>query len=236
MLFKISLQMSKITLSKKLSKICQISRNKAEIYIKENKVLLNGKLESRPFITVMDKDKIELKKKDLNKINIILFHKPKGCITSKRDEKNRQIVYDFLPKKYLKFHYIGRLDFNSEGLLLFTDNIPYKRYMELPKSKIKRVYLVNVVGPFSELKLKSMNQKIYASIVYQKPKVSLIHSNKNKHTLRFELIEGKNREIRNICKIFNLKVEKLRRVSYGKFYLKTVPHGKFKEMIINESY
>ena len=107
--------------------------------------------------------------------------------------------------------------------------------MELPKSKIKRVYLVNVVGPFSELKLKSMNQKIYASIVYQKPKVSLIHSNKNKHTLRFELIEGKNREIRNICKIFNLKVEKLRRVSYGKFYLKTVPHGKFKEMIINES-
>ena len=116
--------------------------------------------------------------------------------------------------------------------MLFTDNIPYKRYMELPKSKIKRVYLVNVVGPFSELKLKSMNQKIYASIVYQKPKVSLIHSNKNKHTLRFELIEGKNREIRNICKIFNLKVEKLRRVSYGKFYLKTVPHGKFKEMII----
>ena len=155
MLFKISLQMSKITLSKKLSEICQISRNKAEIYIKENKVLLNGKLESRPFITVMDKDKIELKKKYLNKINIVLFHKPKGCITSKRDEKNRHIVYDYLPKKYFKFHYIGRLDFNSEGLLLFTDNIPYKRYMELPKSKIKKVYLVNVIGPFSEIKLKS---------------------------------------------------------------------------------
>ena len=132
--------MSKITLSKKLSEIYQISRNKAEVLIKGKKVFLNGNLESRPFITVMKKDKIEFKKNDLKEINIIVFHKPKGCITSKKDEKNRPIVYDFLPKKFLKFHYIGRLDFNSEGLLLFTNNIPYKRYMELPKSKIIRVF------------------------------------------------------------------------------------------------
>ena len=228
--------MSKITLSKKLSEIYQISRNKAEVLIKGKKVFLNGNLESRPFITVMKKDKIEFKKNDLKEINIIVFHKPKGCITSKKDEKNRPIVYDFLPKKFLKFHYIGRLDFNSEGLLLFTNNIPYKRYMELPKSKIIRVYLVNVVGQFNELKLKSMNQKIYSSITYQKPKVSLVHSNKSKHTLRFEILEGKNREIRNICKIFNLKVERLRRISYGRFLLKTVPNGKFKEIKVNESY
>ncbi len=236
MLFKISQQMSKITFSKKLSEIFKISRKKAEVLIKENKVLLNGNCESRPYITIGVKDKIELKKNELQKINIILFHKPRGCITSKSDEKNRQIVYNFLPKKFHKFHYIGRLDFNTEGLLLFTDHIPYKRYMELPKSQIKRIYLVNVVGQFNDLKLKSINRKIYASITYKKPKVSIIHSNKNKHTLKFELLEGKNREIRNICKIFNLNVERLRRVSYGNFFLKTIPYGKYKEMRINESY
>ena len=109
--------------------------------------------------------------------------------------------------------------------------------MESPKSKIKRVYLVNVIGSFNNIKLKAMNQKIYSSIAYEKIKVVLAHSNKNKHTLRFELLEGKNREIRNICEIFNLKVEKLKRISFGKFILKTIPYSKYKEMkIIYENY
>ncbi len=60
----------------------------------------------------------------------------------------------------------------------------------------------------------------------------MLYSNKNKHTLKFELLEGKNREIRNICEIFNLKVEKLKRISFGKFILKTIPLKKFKEMKI----
>ena len=64
----------------------------------------------------------------------------------------------------------------------------------------------------------------------------MAHTNKNKHILRFELLEGKNREIRNICEIFNLKVEKLKRISFGKFFLKTVPHANYKVMQINESY
>ena len=76
----------------------------------------------------------------------------------------------------------------------------------------------------------------YATLNYQKIRVILAHSNKNKHTLRFELLEGKNREIRNICEIFNLKVEKLKRISFGKYFLKTVPHANYKEIQINESY
>tara|TARA_B100000579_G_scaffold437982_1_gene470510 strand:- start:1770 stop:2465 length:696 start_codon:yes stop_codon:yes gene_type:complete len=218
------------TLSKKLSEINCISRKKAEIAIRNNKVFLNGRLESRPFVKVIDGDKIETQKENNKIINILLFHKPKGCITSKKDEKNRSIVYDYIPKKFYHFHYIGRLDYNSEGLLIFTDHTPFKRYMESPKSKIKRVYLVNVIGSLNEIKLKSLNQKVYSSITYKKPKVTLVHSNKNKHTLRFELEEGKNREIRNICEIFNLKVEKLKRISFGKYILKTIPYSKYKEI------
>ena len=224
------------TLSKKVSEINQISRKQAETIIKEKNIIVNGVLETRPFIKVIDTDIIELDKDFQKKINVLILNKPKGCITSKKDEKNRSIVYDYLPKKFHHFHYIGRLDYNSEGLLIMTDNTSFKRYMESPKSKVKRVYLVNVVGTFNEIKLKSMNKKIYSDISYERPKVKLVHSNKNKHTLRFELLEGKNREIRNICEIFNLNVEKLKRISFGKFSIKAIPYSKYKEMkIISEN-
>ena len=228
--------MRKIAFSKKLSVKFKISRNQAENLIKNKKVSLNGKIEVRPFISVSDKDIFEIEKTKTNKLDIILFHKPRGCITSKKDEKNRKIVYDFLPKKYQLYHYIGRLDYNSEGLLLFTKETSFKRYMELPKSNIKRSYLVNVIGPFNENKLKSMNKKIYGKETYKKPNVKLVHTNINKHVLRFDLIEGKNREIRNICSLFNLKVERLKRISYGRFLLKSVTYGNYKEIQVNESY
>ena len=74
-----------------------------------------------------------------------------------------------------------------------------------------------------------------AAKIYKNPNVSLTHTNKNKHTLRFELTEGKNREIRNICEIFNLKVERLKRISFGQYKVKSIPLSKYKEIIIHES-
>ena len=85
-------------------------------------------------------------------------------------------------------------------------------------------------------KIKSMNKKIYGKGIYKKPNVNLVHSNGNKHVLRFDLTEGKNREIRNICTLFNLKVEKLKRISYGRFLLKSITYGNYKEMQVDESY
>ena len=110
-----------------------------------------------------------------------------------------------------------------------------KFFLGHTKSNIKRVYLVNVIGTFNNLKLKSLNQKIYAAKIYKNPHVSLTHTNKNKHILRFELTEGKNREIRNICEIFNLKVERLKRISFGQYKVKSIPLSKYKEIIIHES-
>ena len=227
--------MSKKTFSKSFSEKFQISRKKAENLIKNKKVLLNYHIESRPYLALQEKDIISLAQPIEKKVNIILFHKPKGCITSKSDEKNRTIIYDYLPKKFNHYHYIGRLDYNSEGLLLLTDNTAYKRKLESPKSNIKRVYLVNVIGTLNDLKLKSLNKKIYAEKIYKSPNVSLTYTNKNRHTLRFELTEGKNREIRNICEIFNLKVERLKRVSFGKYKVKSIPLSKYKEMVVYEN-
>ena len=227
--------MSKKTFSKFLSEKLQISRKKAENLIKNNQALLNNNIESRPYFGVQEADIVSLKEPLKKKIKIILFHKPKGCITSRSDEKDRLIIYDYLPKKFNHYHYIGRLDYNSEGLLLLTDSTAYKRKLESPKSNIKRVYLVNVIGSFNDLKLKSLNQKIYAEKIYKNPHVSLAYTNKNKHTLRFDLTEGKNREIRNICEIFNLKIERLKRISFGQYKVKSIPLSKYKEVIIHEN-
>ena len=79
--------MLKKTLSKKLSEINQISRKQAEVIIKNREVYVNGEIETRPFISVVERDKIEIQKEDQKEINVLLFHKPKGCITSKKDEK-----------------------------------------------------------------------------------------------------------------------------------------------------
>ena len=86
--------------------------------------------------------------------------------------------------------------------------------------------------------MKSYSQalKIYGKEFYKKPNVKLVHSIANKHVLRFNLTEGKNREIRKICALFNLKVEKLKRISYGRFLLKSITYGEYREMQVNESY
>ena len=228
--------MQKVTLSKKVSELLNISRNQAEEIIKRKKISLNNNIEYRPYLKIDERDIVEIADPKQKKIKILIFHKPKGCITSRKDEQNRPTIFNFIPKKFHQFHYIGRLDFNSEGLLILTDNVGFKRFMELPKSKIIRKYLVNVQGTVDQNKIKSLNHKIYGSITYQKPIVKIVHTNKSKHVLSFEMSEGKNREIRNICKIFNLRVEKLRRVSFGNFILKSIPYGGYREMEINESY
>ena len=90
---------------------------------------------------------------------------------------------------------------------------------------------------FSKLFGKPLKQnKLGQKFVVIKPNVKLIHSNSNKHVLRFNLTEGKNREIRNICTLFNLKVERLKRISYGRFLLKSITYGEYKELEVNESY
>ena len=100
-----------ITLSKKVSEKFRISRKRAEELIKKGLVTLNNIEEKRPFIKIIENSNVDLKNQiNKNKINLIIFNKPKGCITSRNDELNRNTIYDFLPKRFKLFHYIGRLD------------------------------------------------------------------------------------------------------------------------------
>ena len=109
--------MPHITLSKKVSEEFKISRKRAEEIIKEGQIFINEIEEKRPFIKVLETQFISVKKDiSKSKIKLLIFNKPKGCITTQNDEKERKTIYYYLPKKFHEFHYIGRLDYNTEGL------------------------------------------------------------------------------------------------------------------------
>jgi 23S rRNA pseudouridine2605 synthase len=225
--------MPHITLSKKVSEEFKISRKRAEEIIKEGQIFINEIEEKRPFIKVLETQFISVKKDiSKSKIKLLIFNKPKGCITTQNDEKERKTIYYYLPKKFHEFHYIGRLDYNTEGLLILTNNKKYKRELENPQNNITRRYVVKVVGNIDAKKINSMNQKIYGELVYKKPNIKLLSQNKNTNTLIFELHEGKNREIRKICEIFNLRVDSLKRINFGQYHLKGIPIGGYKEIMI----
>ena len=225
--------MPHITLSKKVSEEFKISRKRAEEIIKEGQIFINEIEEKRPFIKILETQFISVKKDiSKSKIKLLIFNKPKGCITTQNDEKERKTIYYYLPKKFHEFHYIGRLDYNTEGLLILTNNKKYKRELENPQNNITRRYVVKVVGNIDAKKINSMNQKIYGELVYKKPNIKLLSQNKNTNTLIFELHEGKNREIRKICEIFNLSVDSLKRINFGQYHLKGIPIGGYKEIII----
>ena len=142
-----------------------------------------------------------------------------------------------MPKKLEKMISIGRLDYDSEGLLLLTNNGDLKRIMELPNNNWKRTYRVRVHGRVEDNIILKFKKGLKIDRMRYKPILANIDNTSNSYTwLTMTLTEGKNREIRNICEIFNLKVEKLKRISFGKYFLKTVPHANFKEIKINESY
>ena len=225
--------MPHITLSKKVSEEFKISRKRAEEIIKEGQIFINEIEEKRPFIKILETQFISVKKDiSKSKIKLLIFNKPKGCITTQNDEKERKTIYYYLPKKFHEFHYIGRLDYNTEGLLILTNNKKYKRELENPQNNITRRYVVKVVGNIDVKKINSMNQKIYGELVYKKPNIKLLSQNKNTNTLIFELHEGKNREIRKICEIFNLRVDSLKRINFGQYHLKGIPIGGYKEIMI----
>ena len=126
---------------------------------------------------------------------------------------------------------IGRLDFNTEGLLLFTNNGEIARYYELPKNKIKRIYDVKVFGDFKESYLKKIQDGVkIRGITYNVDKIVLTKRLKTNNWFRIYLSEGKNREIRKIFENFNLIVNRIIRTNYGEYSINKMRSGEFKKV------
>ena len=224
--------LKKTRISKFLSSYNIGSRREVEKMIEQGRIQLNGAKLTSPVHFVDEKDSIKVDGKlVLLKKNkqIYKFYKPQGYICSKQKQDDRGIVYEILPKKFKNFIFAGRLDINSEGLLIITNSGEIARNLELPKNECVRKYKVRVYGILNENKLKNLSQGTTIDKINYKPfKYKIFNQDKKNFWLEIELKEGKNREIRELMRNINLKVNKLIRLEFGPFKLGTLTIGEIK--------
>ena len=210
------------------------SRRDAEKLVLEKKVYINNKICETPNINVNYNDKILVCGKIIklnSQIKLWKFYKPTNVICTNKDPKKRKTIFDILPKNLPRLISIGRLDFMSEGLILLTNNGDFARKMELPSSNILRVYRVCIKGKVSEDVIKKINFGISINgIFYKKIKVKIEKKTNLNYWLIFKLREGKNREIRNVCKFYKWTVIKLIRLQYGSIRLTKQNPGQIEEV------
>lgn len=221
-------------IAKVMARAGAASRREAEAMILAGRVTLNGKPVDSPALNVGPRDKIELDGKPLGKperARLWLYHKPQGLVTTARDEKGRQTVFDSLPPEMPRVMPVGRLDLNSEGLLLLTNDGELKRKLELPATGWLRKYRVRVNGAVDDARLAPLRQGIVVEgESFQPMIVSLDRQQGANAWLTVGLREGKNREIRRAMVAVGLVVNRLIRVSYGPFQLGELEAGAVQEI------
>lgn len=210
------------------------SRREAERWIEAGRVTLNGDTLKSPAVTVGADDDVRVDGKILpskSDEKLYIYHKESGLVTTARDEKGRKTVFDALPEGLPRLISIGRLDMNTEGLLLLTNDGELSRYLELPETGWKRRYRVRVHGRIAQDRLDTLQRGLTVDGVRYGPVTAAIERVQGDNMWLFvTLTEGKNREIRRIMEHMGLKVTRLIRVSYGPFQLGTLKKGEIREV------
>ena len=221
-------------IAKYISNSGYCSRREAENLIIEKKVTINNLLCEHPSQKILKNDCVKVENKILKlnrKIRLWKMYKPIKYICSNKDPNKRKKVFDLIPTNYPRLISIGRLDFMSEGLLLFTNSGDYARKLELPKTGYSRIYKVCVNNKIEFKKIKKINKGITIDkINYSKINVSIEKYISPVTWLIFDLKEGKNREIRKICSHFSWKIVRLIRIQYGPYKLSKLKAVKIKEI------
>lgn len=210
------------------------SRREAEELIKQQRVTVNGEVVVNPAVNVTGDEKILLDGEKLpqaEKVRLWLYHKPAGLVTTHKDEKSRSTVFANLPKSLPRVISVGRLDLNSEGLLLLTNNGELSRKLELPSNGWSRRYKVRVFGKVTKEMLDKLKNGITVDKVEYGPIKSEIETTMGANSwIIVTLTEGKNREIRKVMKYLGLEVSRLIRLSYGPFQLGNLKKGEVREV------
>jgi len=206
------------------------SRRAADELIKEQKVSVNGEIVQDLGRQVQESDLVEIEGKKLSlpqKTTVIAFHKPAGCVCTCKDPQKRQTVYDFLPPGYKGLKYIGRLDLQSRGLLLFTDDGELAHRLTLPKYKILRHYLVWTDSPVKKSDAEQLIEGIdledgikgfAEAVFFEEGCIELV------------LSEGKNREIRKMMAAIGYEIGDLQRIAYADIDLGDLASGDYREL------
>lgn len=212
------------------------SRRDAERWIEAGRVSVNGKSISSPALNVLPSDRIIVDGKPLNKegikeVRLFRYHKPVGLVTSHKDEKGRQTVFDALPDNLPRLISVGRLDLNTSGLLLLTNDGELSRYLEHPSTGWARRYKVRAYGHITQDRLDGLKKGVTIDgVKYAGIEATLEKQQGDNAWMIITLKEGKNREIRRMMEHLGLQVNRLIRLSYGPFQLGNMQAGAVEEI------
>jgi 23S rRNA pseudouridine2605 synthase len=221
-------------IAKVLARAGLCSRRDAERWVAEGRVAVDGKVLTSPAVNVTDASDIRVDGHPLpepERARLWRYHKPAGLVTTHRDEKGRATVFAALPKELPRLISIGRLDLNSEGLLLLTNDGALARRLELPATGWIRRYKVRVHGFVDEARLASLEKGVTIDgIAYGAIRAQLERQQGSNAWLAFALREGKNREVRKVLEHLGYPVTRLIRLSYGPFQLGHLSRGDIEEV------
>ncbi len=224
-------------IAKVMARLGVASRREAEKIIADGRVVLNGETVTTPATFVKDGDILEVDGERLGRkqrTRLFLYHKPPGLITTAKDPEGRPTVFENLPANLPRVISVGRLDLNTEGLLLLTNDGELSRMLELPSTGLARTYRVRVHGgrggiPGLTKKLTILKEGlVWKGIRYGSIEATVDEQQKQDATntwITMTLTEGKNREIRNVMEAIGYDVSRLLRLSYGPFELGELERG-----------
>ena len=221
-------------IAKVLARAGVASRREAERMIEAGRVAVNGKTLTSPALNVIGNERILVDGKPIaeaEETRLWLYNKPIGLVTTNSDEKGRETVFDKLPEELPRVMTVGRLDLNSEGLLLLTNDGGLKRRWELPSTGWLRKYRVRVNGRPTDDSLAPLRKGVVVDREkFQPMSVSIDRQQGANAWLTVGIREGKNREIRRAMETVGLTVNRLIRVSYGPFQLGQLKTGAVEEI------
>jgi 23S rRNA pseudouridine2605 synthase len=221
-------------IAKVLARAGLASRRDAEEMVTQGRVTVNGRVINSPALDVTANDVVAVDGKPLparERTRLFLYHKPKGLMTTHADPEGRPTVFDNLPEGLPRLISIGRLDFNTEGLLLLTNDGGLARVLELPDTGWLRRYRVRAHGEITQAQLDELKNGIEVDGVKYGPIDATLERDQGSNVwLVFAIREGKNREVRNVMAHLGLEVNRLIRISYGPFQLGEIEEGKVEEV------
>lgn len=223
-------------IAKKLARAGIASRREAEKLIGEGRVFVDGKVVLSPALNVTDAQTLSVDGNVVampEKTRLWRLHKKAGVLTTTKDPQGRPTVFDALPKDLPRLTSVGRLDFNTEGLLLLTNDGELARHLELPKNGWVRHYRVRVHGTIRRGALESLEKGVVIDGVVYEPITAVLETEKTEGANKWLFValrEGKNREIRKVMAHLGLDVTRLIRVSFGPFQLGKLPRGAIEEV------
>ncbi len=210
------------------------SRRDAEDWITQGRVAVNGRVINSPALDITTRDVVTIDGKPLpapERTRLFMFHKPRGLMTTHADPEGRPTVFDNLPEGLPRLISIGRLDFNTEGLLLLTNDGGLARTLELPDTGWLRRYRVRAHGEVTQAQLDELRNGVEVDGVKYGSIDAQLERDKGANVwLVFAIREGKNREVRNVLAHLGLEVNRLIRVSYGPFQLGEIEEGQVEEV------